>query len=102
MNPKYNLYRKGDVWNGRKYKFPFDLTGAVIVIQFKEEKTNTVAFEYKTSDGTITVPSPETDKEIILQPRIMNYPEAIYVYGIKITFPNNYPTTYCVDKLTIF
>jgi hypothetical protein len=102
MESKYNFYRKDDTFNGRKYTFPFDLTGAVILCQFKVKPAlNVVTFEYKSEDGSITVPTP-TNGEIFFQPRRMSYPTSIYYYDIQITFSNGTVKTYAQDKLEIF
>ena len=102
MNTKYNHYRKGDTFNGRKYTFPFDLTGASILIQYRETPTSSVVFEYKTADNTLLVPDPTTG-EVFMTPRIMNYPVAKYCYDIQITFADGrIKTVDTNDYLTLF
>lgn len=101
MTPSYNKYRKGDTYNGRKITFPFDMTGVNVLIQFKESLSSTLTFEYKTEDGTITVPNP-INGEIFLMPRIMEYPANTYNYDIQLTFTNGSVKSYAQDKLIIF
>jgi hypothetical protein len=101
MDAKYNQYRKGDTFDGRKYTFPFDLTGASILIQFRETPQSSVAFEFKTIDNTLRVPEP-SNGEVFMYPRYMDYPAATYQYDIQITFSTGRTKTYAADTLTIF
>jgi hypothetical protein len=101
MDTKYNQYRKGDTFDGRKIKFPFDLTGASILIQFRETPQSSVAFEFKTIDNTLRVPEPNNG-EVFMYPRDMDYPAATYKYDIQITFASGRTKTYAADKLIIF
>jgi hypothetical protein len=90
---------KGDTWDGFKFKIedetevnsgvyePRNLTGCVIIAQFKKEPNGTVVFEFKTSDNTITIPTP-ANGEFILMPRIVDVPATTYVFDVQITYPN--------------
>jgi hypothetical protein len=101
METAYNLYRKGNTWNGRKLKFPWDLTGARIVMEFKTSPSSSVIFEYKTDDNTLLMPDPSSG-EFWMAPRKMEYPAATYIYSVKIYFENGKFISYNVDKLTLF
>jgi hypothetical protein len=101
MNNSYNKYRKGDTWNGRRYKFPFDLTGVSILCQFKKEPNGVAVFEYNTNDQSIFINN-AIDGEIIFNKRKMDYPVGDYFYDLELTFPNGDVRTYGESKLVIF
>jgi hypothetical protein len=98
---KYNQYKKGDTWKGRKITFPFDLTGVSVLCQFKPDITSDYStFVFKTEDNTILIPLPLTG-EMFFKPRIMNYPVGMYYYDVQLTFPNGDVVSYIPDTLTI-
>lgn len=71
---------------------PINLTGATIVIQFKLNYKAPVAFEFKTSDNTITIS--ETNK-ITLAKKNMNFDAHKYIGDMKVTLANQEIQTYC-------
>ena len=64
-------------------KTAMDLTGASVFITFKKAKGGSVVFEFKTTDNTILIPTP-TNGEILLAPRLMDYPALNYVFDVKV------------------
>lgn len=93
---------KGDTFKGAKMTFyngvgdtktVMDLTGSSVIIAFKKSKGGTTVFEFKTSDNTITIPTP-TNGQIILAPRVMNYPAGNYVFDVQVTNASGVVTTY--------
>lgn len=90
---------KGTTWDGFMFKLedetapeseiyePVDLTGAIIISQFKTTPKGGVVFEFKTSDNSITIPDPESG-EFFYEERIINVPANNYIFDFQITFPN--------------
>lgn len=105
-------HKKGDEWNGMELLiedsivnpdetetfFPLDLTGYSVVAKFKVSPTGVSYFEFKTADGTITIPDP-TNGVILFMPRIMNVPAQQYVFDVELTPPSGeVKTIYEEDK----
>lgn len=99
--PSFNDYRKGDDWDGRLYKFPFDLTGASVLVQFRSAPLKPVIFQFSTVDNTIEIPDP-SNGEIYLRGRKLEYAVGTYFYDVQITFADGRVKTYAEDKLSIF
>lgn len=94
--------KKGDTFTGLKMSFfngvgdaktVMDLTGASIVITFRKSPTTNMVFEFKTSDSTITIPTP-INGEIFLQPRVMNYAPFNYIFDVVVTTQSGSVHTY--------
>ena len=92
-NNYFEDIKKGNTFTGLKMSFfdgvgdtktAMDLTGASIVIAFRKAEGQNVAFEFKTADNTITIPTP-TNGEIFLQPRDMNYTAYTYIFDVVVT-----------------
>ena len=101
LQPKFNQYRRGDTFNGRKYKFPFSLVGVGILMQFKTNKEGRATFEFKTEDNSIAVPDPLSG-EMFMEKRLMNYKPDKYFYDIQLTFADGIVRTYAEDIMVIF
>jgi hypothetical protein len=87
-------HKVGDTWNGFSFTLEdedtmsaINLTGYSILIQFRLNNNSIIAFEFKTSDGTITIPNPATG-EFIMMPRIMNYAPNTYKFDVQLTSPS--------------
>jgi hypothetical protein len=83
-------HKRGDTWDGISFLYkendlPINLTGATVLAQFKTNPLGKAAFEFKTSDGTVTIPNPLTG-ELFLIPRIMNYEASTYQFDVQIVF----------------
>ena len=88
---------KGDTWDGFKFKIedetevgsgiyePRDLSGCNIISQFRSSQNGSVIFEFKTSDNSITIPTPENG-EFILMPRIINVTAMTYIFDVQLTY----------------
>lgn len=74
-------------------KTVMDLTGASVVIIFRKSQTTNMVFEFKTSDSTISIPTPENG-EIFLQPRVMNYAPFNYIFDVVVTTQSGAVHTY--------
>ena len=83
---------KGNDFNGLKLTFydgvgdaktVMDLTGFSVVIDFKKSKGLSTIFSFKSSDNTVTIPTP-TNGEIFLQPRKMDYAPYTYMADINL------------------
>jgi hypothetical protein len=66
---------------------PVDLTGATIISQFKTTPKGGMVFEFKTSDNSITIPTP-ANGEFFYEERIINVPANNYIFDFQITFPS--------------
>jgi hypothetical protein len=101
---------KGDTWNGfsvtlkRKTSpsdptlIPIDLTGCSIISQFKTTPKGGVVFEFKTSDNTITIPTPANGRFVYMPRPSFNYPANTYVFDWQVTYPNGTIVTNGNDK----
>lgn len=93
-------HNRGTTWDGISFlvtekneqnvETPVDFTGAIILAQFKNRKRGSVVFEFKSPDQTIvfgtgTVSNPTTG-EIVLKPRLLNYPAYDYYFTVRATF----------------
>jgi hypothetical protein len=93
-------HKKGATWNGfsvtlKEETFagsgilvPIDLSGCVIVSQFKTTPKGGVIFEFKTSDNSITIPTPANGKFIYMPIASLNYPALNYSFDWKVIYPN--------------
>ena len=97
-------HKVGDTWNGFSFTLededtmlPVDLTGVSVLIQFKITPNSITAFEFKTSDGTVTIPIP-TNGEILMMPRIMNVIANTYKFDVQLTFPSGEVQTIVSDS----
>lgn len=93
---------KGNDFNGLKMTFyngvgtsktVMDLTGFSVVIDFKKGNGLNAVFSFKSSNNTITIPTP-TNGEIYLQPRKMDYPPFYYMADINLISPAGKTHTY--------
>ena len=88
-------HQKGTTWDGISIfiseddssgnKIPKDLTGAEIIAEFKNNRD--VVFTYKNLDGSILVPNP-TDGIIYFVSSVIEHPESLYYFDVKIILPN--------------
>lgn len=89
---------KGNTFNARKITFPFSITGACMVMQFKKKAEGAVVFEWKTSDDTIEILS---DTEVLMTLRDMDYGAYSYVYDMVVTLLSGVTFTYFEGTMTI-
>lgn len=94
MNKNYfKDCKRGDTFNGRTITLqnddltPVDLTGATAIMQFRAITNGNVIFEFKTADGSITIPTP-TSGALMMMPRLMNVPANNYLFDLQIKFQN--------------
>jgi hypothetical protein len=88
-------HKKGTTWDGAEFIVtetdengvvnPKDLTGVIILAKFKVN--NNTVFEFKNSDGTITVPNP-TNGKFYFTPRLMNVGANVYIFDVVLTLPD--------------
>jgi len=90
--------KKSTTFNARKFTFPFSITGACIVMQFKHRSNGENAFAWKTSDNTIDIIS---DTEMIMTSRNMDYPVSEYIYDIIVTLLDGTVQIYFEGSLEI-
>ena len=72
---------------------PGDLTGAIILVQFRLNYKSEVAFEFKTDDDTIVI---DSINSFILMPRKMDYEAHKYISDIKLTLENQETQQICL------
>lgn len=88
-------HQRGTTWNGMEILLekeiqppsspvifePVDLSTVQVVASFREKKGSAVIFEFKTQDGTITIPEPLSGK-MNFMPRKMNVPVCTYFFEV--------------------
>lgn len=89
---------KGNTFNSRKITFPFSITGACVVMQFRRRAESAVIFEWKTADDSIEILS---DTEVLMTARDMDYGAYSYVYDMVVTLLSGVTYTYCKGTMTI-
>ncbi len=89
---------KGNTFNSRKITFPFSITGACIVMQFRRRAESAVIFEWKTADDTIEILS---DTEVLMTSRDLDYPVYSYKYDMVVTLLSGVTFTYFEGTMTI-
>ena len=91
-------HKRGTTWDGLSIKcevlqedgatlLPVDLTGVVIVADFKIDKNSDSYFSFKTANNTIIVPYP-ANGEFLFMPRFIDYYENYYHFTVKLFYPN--------------
>jgi hypothetical protein len=104
--PTYNFpdHTKNDVFLARQITFNFDITGASILMQFKENKLSNVngemIFEWKTDDNSFEVIDPVLGV-VIMKEKKITANAGVYVYDLQITYPTNRPITYFKGRINI-
>lgn len=87
-------HKKGTTWDGIEIEVtedingiitPLDLTGAEITANFKSG--NNIVFSFKTSNGTILVPTP-TDGKLYFKERVVDVPASTYYFDVIAKFPD--------------
>jgi hypothetical protein len=98
----YNFpnHYKGDTFRAKQISLGFDITGATIKMQFKQQGANAVAFEWLTSDNTIEVIN-ATLGIIRMKTRILDFNTVSYFYDFQITTSNGDVTTYFNGSMKI-
>ena len=89
---------KGNTFNARKITFPFSITGACIVMQFRRRAESAVVFEWKTSDDSIEILS---DTQVKFIAKDMDFDAYTYVYDMVITLLSGVTFTYFEGTITI-
>lgn len=102
MIPIYNFknHLRGDTFQAININFGFDLTGAIIQMNFKQSINSKVAFFWSTSDNSISITNPLTG-EVNMNGKIINVAPAKYLYDCQITFSDGTVTTYFGGSITI-
>jgi hypothetical protein len=98
----YNFpnHRKGDTFRAKQINLGFDITGATIKMQFKQEGGNAAIFSFLTSDSTITVVNALTGV-IRMNSRVLDFPAKTYVYDFQYTDISGNITTYFGGSIKI-
>jgi hypothetical protein len=102
MIPKYNFpdHIKGDTLPNKNINFGFDLSGAVIQMNFKIGVNSPVAFFWSTEDNSISIANGLTGS-INMNAKIIDAAPATYKYDCQIKFANGRVKTYFNGTLTI-
>lgn len=91
----FKNHTKGDTFKARQFTFPFSITGATILMQFRLRPTsatiNDEIYEWKTADASFQIISTFVAK---MNSKIIDVTPGIYDYDLQITFPNNDNFTY--------
>lgn len=98
----YNFpnHKKGDTFRARQINFGFNITGAIIKMQFRIAGASTVSFEWSTVDNTFNVTNATTGI-VTMSKRILDFKPAKYVYDLQITDSNGNVTTYFEGSILI-
>ena len=89
---------RGNTFNKRKITFPFDISGACIVMQFCKREGLPMVFEWKTADNTLEIISAT---EMNMTERTLTSAPLAYVYDLVITFLDGTVFTYFKGTLEI-
>lgn len=91
----FKNHTKGDTFKARQFTFPFIITGASILMQFRLKPTsatlNASMYEWKTSDNSFEIISPYV---AVMKSKIIDQDAGVYDYDLQITFPNGDVFTY--------
>ena len=84
----FKNHTKGDTFRARQFTFPFSLTGASILMQFRFRPSSATVvgemYEWKSDDDTFEIIS---EFVAIMQPKIIDVAAGTYDYDLQITFP---------------
>jgi hypothetical protein len=92
-------HKRGDTWNGMELFIeypvisangseafvPLNLTGYSVSSKLKTSPTGSSFFEFKTSDGTITIPNPLTGIIVFMPIKKLNLPAQQYMFDVELT-----------------
>jgi hypothetical protein len=91
----FKNHTKGDTFKARQFTFPFIITGASILMQFRFKPTsptiNTSMYEWKTDDDSFEIIS---DYVAVMNSKIIDSMAGVYEYDLQITFPSGDVFTY--------
>lgn len=96
-NGIYDLrnHTKGDTFKSRQFTFPFIITGATILMQFRLKPTSATyvpsLYEWKTEDNSFEIIS---DYVAIMNSKKIDVIPGTYEYDLQITFPSGEVFTY--------
>jgi len=98
----YNFpnHRKGDTFRARQIDFAFDITDAIIKMQFRLPGASSLAFEWSTVDDSFLV-TDATAGLVIMSKKILDFKPAVYVYDLQITDSTGDVTTYFEGSILI-
>lgn len=89
---------KGNTFNSRKITFPFSITGACIVMQFRRRSETAVIFEWKTADNSFQIINAT---QVLMTSKNMDYGAYSYVYDMVVTLVSGDSFTYFEGTLKI-
>jgi len=107
MNYNIPPHRRGDTWDGINYinitinGVPVNLTDAALKIEFRQAVDAPVALTLSTENGGIEVVNAE-EGLIRLPPRLIEIPNAKYLYDLQVTFFNGVKKTYMSGSWEIY
>lgn len=91
----FKNHKKGDTFKARKFTFPFVITGASILMQFRLKQTSSTIteslYEWKTSDNTFEIINANV---VVMTSKKIDVMPGVYDYDLQITFPNGDVFTY--------
>jgi hypothetical protein len=96
VTTEYNFpkHKRGTTFEAQTLRLEgVDLTGAVILMQFKENNSSAISYEFKTADSSILITNAASG-EFELQERILDVPSCTYLYDCLITFPSGKKKVY--------
>jgi len=95
MIPKYNFpdHIKGDTFPGLKVIFNFDITGADIKLEFKENPSSDVAYYWSTENGSIIIDNAVSGMTSLM-PMIIDVTPSTYNYDLQVINSGGVVTTY--------
>lgn len=100
MIPNWTIkpHIKGDTFNSRKITFPFEITNCRIDMQFKQNATTRIIFNWTTENNTFEKIS---STEIIMKSRILDIGVSNYISDLQVTFEDGTVYTYFKASLQI-
>jgi hypothetical protein len=91
----FKNHTKGDTFKSRQFTFPFIITGASILMQFRLKPTSSTIvpsmYEWKTDDDSFEIISQYV---AVMNSKIIDEIAGTYNYDMQITFPSGEVFTY--------
>lgn len=98
----YNFpdHTKGDTFKERKITLGFDITDAIVKMQFKVADNSNAFFQWSTEDESFLVEN-LSQGILLMNSAILNYPAMTYFYDLQVTDVDGNVNTYFKGSLSI-
>lgn len=98
----YNFpnHTKGDTFKERRITLGFDITDAIVKMQFKVADNSNTFFQWSTEDESFLVED-AAEGILLMNSAILNYPAMTYFYDLQVTDVDGNVNTYFKGSLSI-